>query len=167
MTTTAVISIAAGLLLGGVGCLIPLGFRLGDRPEEAWLPDPEPRAEPRGAQVTVFNPGDAPVLVGLSLRPRGLRVRLEGGSYVSSRSRSTTPDVLATTQGSVGVVAPGASETMMVTADTHLGAKAELVATIGQRQRLKVIHRQLTLTPRRQTGPEDRGRDARSAGRTS
>jgi hypothetical protein len=65
--------IALLLLLAGVAALVPLGLRIGDQPGDALPLHVEPAAAPRGAAVTVTNPGRTPVILGVSLRRAGAR----------------------------------------------------------------------------------------------
>lgn len=135
------------LLLAGVAALIPLGLRGGDRPDDALLLHVEARTAPRGASVTVTNPGRAPVILGMSLRRAGARLRLEGPSYVRIRTGSTKPELLADKHASVGVLGADETRTFVVPADAHVRQRAELVAVIGQPRRLRTIHRLVVLTP--------------------
>ncbi len=56
------------------------------------------------------------------------------------------PDVLATGQAAVGVIPAGSSETLWVPADPSVRGRAEVVATVGQHRRLRVIHRLVVLS---------------------
>ena len=67
------LSVLAVLFLVGTIMLIPLGLRAGDGSADALLVNVEPRITPRGATVTVTNPGRDSVMLGLSLRRAGLR----------------------------------------------------------------------------------------------
>jgi hypothetical protein len=135
----------SALLLAGVIVLVPLGFRSGDRPGDALLVDVEAVAAPRGASVTVANPGRVPVILGLSLRRAGSRMRLEGRHYVRVRNGRTTSDLLAGRQASIGVLEAGETETFVIPAEARVGRRAELVAVIGQERRLRTIHRLVVL----------------------
>jgi hypothetical protein len=141
--------IALGLLallfLLGVGALVPLGLRAGDRPGDAFILDAAPRTAPRGARVTVTNPGDVPVVVGMSLRRPGTRLGLEGGSYVRIRTGSTDAELRADAQAQVGVLDAAEARTFMVPAGARVPRRAELVVIIGQAQRLRTIHRLVVL----------------------
>jgi hypothetical protein len=140
-----VLSVIVVVLLVGVLLLIPLGFREGDKPGDALPLAVEPCLRPRGATVEVINPGPVPVLVGLSLRRPRLRLRLEGGTYASLRTRRTTPDLLPGQQTVVGVVRPGDTESFIVPAADSLSVRAELVLVLGQANRLRSIHRSVRL----------------------
>jgi hypothetical protein len=133
------------LVLAGVVALIPLGLRAGDRPPDVLLLDVEPRIAPRGATVTVTNPGASPILLGLSLRRAGPRLRVEGGTYVRVRTGSTNAEVRAEHQTSVVVLDGGETETFVVPAGVRVPRRAELVAVVGQPERLRTIHRLVVL----------------------
>ena len=135
------------LALAAVAALIPLGMRAGDRPDDALLLHVEARAAPRGASVTVTNPGSAPVILGMSLRQAGARLRLEGPCYVRIRTGSTRPELLAEKHAWIGVLAGDETRTFLVPADAHVRERAELVAVIGQQRRLRTIHRLVMLAP--------------------
>jgi hypothetical protein len=119
-----VFSIVMVLLLIGVLLLVPVGLRAGDRAGDALLLGVEPNLVPRGTKVTLINRGEVPVIVGMSLRRCGLRLHLEGGSYVRVRTRRTDPDLMPERQAALGVVAAGETDTFVVPADTHLGERA-------------------------------------------
>lgn len=140
-----VFSVALTLLLVCVLMLIPLGLRAGDKPGDALLLAVEPQAAPRGASVTITNPGEVAVIVGLSLRRRGVRLRLEGESYTRLRTSRTAPELLPASQAAVGVVTPDEPAIFSVPADARLGRRAELVVVVGQRDRLRTIHRLVRL----------------------
>lgn len=140
-----VLSLLLALLLIGVLVLSWLGFRAGDRSGDVVLLAVEPERDPRGLAVTVLNPGAAPVVSGMSLRRIRLRARLGGPLYVRVQTRRTAPDLLAGRQTAIGAVAPGETATFCVAAGPELPAAAQLVAVIGQPQRLRTIHRMVRL----------------------
>lgn len=142
----------SALALAGVLALIPLGLWAGDQPGEAVLVEVAPLGAPRGASVTVTNPGQVPVLVGMSLRRAGPRLRLEGPAYVRIRSGSTASELLAGHQASIGVLDAGETRTFAVPAEAPIRRRAELVAVIGQGERLRTLHRLVTLAPVSGTG---------------
>jgi hypothetical protein len=149
-----VFSVIVIVLLIAVFVLIPLGFRAGDKPGDALLQRVEPCYR-RGATVEVRNPGSETVLIGVSLRRVGFRLRLEGGTYVRLRTRKTTPDLLPRQQDVIGVVEANERETFVVPANANLGPRTELVVVFGQARRLRSIHRSVRLSPlelRRSTG---------------
>jgi hypothetical protein len=135
------------LVLFGVAALVPLGLRAGDRPGDALLLHVEPRTAPPGASVTVTNPGRSPVILGMSLRRAGARLRLAGPSYVRIRTGSTSSELLADKHAWVGVLDADETRTFVVPADAQVRQRAELVAVIGQRRRLRTIHRLVELAP--------------------
>ena len=149
------------VLLVGVLLLIPLGFRAGDKSGDALLLGVEPCLRPRGTTVELTNPGPVPVLVGMSLRRPGLRLRLEGAAYVRLRTRKTTSDLLPGQQAILGVLRPGETGPFVVPAPPRLEGRAELVVVFGQAERLRSIHRSVRL-PSPETGgtvrPLARGR---------
>lgn len=140
------------LILFGVAALVPLGLRAGDRRGDALLLHVEPRTAPRGASVTVTNPGRSPVILGMSLRRAGARLRLAGPSYVRIRTGSTTSELLADKHAWVGVLDADETRTFVVPADAQVRQRAELVAVIGQRRRLRTIHRLVELAPASRLG---------------
>jgi hypothetical protein len=153
-----IISVAALLLLlGGVAALVPLGLRSGDQPGDAMVLHVEPATAPRGAAVTVTNPGRTPVILGASLRRAGARLRLEGSTYVRIRTGSTKSDLLADKHAWVGVLDAEETRTFVVPADAHVRGRAELVAVIGQRRRLRTLHRLVVLAPASGFGAGRRG----------
>jgi hypothetical protein len=133
------------ILLIAALALIPIGLREGDRAGDALPVSIEPSLLPRGIEVAVTNPGNAPVLLGLSLKRPGLRLRLESGTYARLRTRRTSPDLLPAQQAVIGVVAPGEQETFIVPAPPRLRTTAELVVVLGGEQRLRSIHRLVRL----------------------
>ena len=138
-------SVIALLLLGGVITLIPLGLRAGDRPGDLVLLDAEPSTAPRGAMVTLTNPGATPVILGMSLRRAGPRLRLESGSYVRVMTGRTTAELRAQQHTSVAVLEGGETQTVVVPAGARVRRRAELVLVVGERDRLRTIHRLVVL----------------------
>jgi len=135
----------SGLLLAGVVLLVPLGLRTGDRSGDALLLDVQPAPADRSALVTLTNPGRLPVLVGMSLRRPGLRLRFEGPGYVRVRNGQTSSDLLAGRQSCIEVLEPGETATFAVPAEAGTRRRAELVVVIGQACRLRTIHRLVVL----------------------
>jgi hypothetical protein len=140
-----VISVVVPLLLVAALLLIPFGFREGDQSGDALVKRLESCAWPRGVLVTMTNPSSSTALVGMSLRRPGLRLRLEGGTYARLRSGRLTGDLLPSQQTTVGVVDPGEQATFVVPAELGLGIRAELVLVVGQRGRLRSLHRAVKL----------------------
>jgi hypothetical protein len=133
------------LVLVGLISLVALGVRSGDRPGEARILDISPRSTPRSCVVTLTNPGGNSIVCGMSLRRPRPRVRLEGGSYIATRSGRTDSELLATRQAQIGALAPGETRAFVVPAAAHLGRHVELVVVIGQADRLRAAHRLLAL----------------------
>jgi hypothetical protein len=133
------------LLLIGVLLLILFGLREGDKPGDGLIERIEACISPRSVSVTVRNPALFPLLVGLSLRRRGLRLRLEGGTYARLRSGRLTADLLPSRQTVVGIVDPDEEATFLVPAELGPGSHAELVVVFGQRDRLRSVHRAVKL----------------------
>jgi hypothetical protein len=138
-------SVLAFGLLVGVIMLIPLGLRAGDRVPDAALLSVEPRIAPRGATVTLTNPGPSPVILGISLRRAGPRLLLEAGSYVRLRTGATAADVRADQQSVVAALDGGETGTFVIPAGLRVRRRAELVVVVGQPGRLRTIHRLVCL----------------------
>jgi hypothetical protein len=136
-----ILSLTLVIALVGSLALIPLGLRSGDRPHDVVLNAVEPQTEPRGAAVTLANRDGIPVIVGLTLRRAGVRLRLEGAGYVTVGSRRRR----AEERDTVAVLDAGETATIIVPAGARIGARAELVVVIGQRERLRTIHRLVRL----------------------
>jgi hypothetical protein len=157
-----VLAIGGALAVAGVLMLIAFGLRAGDRAGELRLVAVTPQlrtSATRGGPVArrelavrIANPGDATVLVGLSLRRRGLRLLLEGGAYVQVPTR-VRRDLLAGRQAAVGAVAPRRTATFVLSVDGARAGRAELVVIAGERERLRCIHRSVTL-PRADTAAD-------------
>lgn len=157
------LSVLAVLFLVGTIMLIPLGLRAGDGSDDALLVNVEPRITPGGATVTVTNPGRDSVMLGLSLRRAGLRLRLEGRSYVRVRTGSMSSDLRAGQQTGIAVLDAGETETFVVPAGSLVARRAELVVVAGQPDRLGTIHR-LVVLPQRELGGNDARHQARKPG---
>ena len=106
----------SSLALAALIALVPLGLRAGDQPGEALLIAVAPLSPARGASITISNPGLAPVIVGISLRRAGLRLRLEGPAYARIRNGSTASELLAGHQALIGVIDAGETQTFVVPA---------------------------------------------------
>jgi hypothetical protein len=81
----------------------------------------------------------------MSLRRAGARLRLAGPSYVRIRTGSTSSELLADKHAWVGVLDADETRTFVAPADAQVRQRAELVAVIGQRRRLRTIHRLVEL----------------------
>jgi hypothetical protein len=134
------------VLLVGVVALLPLGLRAGDRMDDAELVGVEPLVDARGVKVVVSNPSELPVLVGIKFRRCGIRLRLEGDSYVRIRTQRTSSDLLPRHMDVVGVIAAGETASFSACAERRLGRRAELVTVVGQDRRLRAIHRRVSLS---------------------
>jgi hypothetical protein len=163
ISAVIVLRVLAVLLLAGVIRLIPLGLRAGDRGGDALLLKVEPRIGPRGATVTVLNRGGRSVMLGMSLRRAGPRLRLEGGSYVRVRTGSTSAELRAGRQTGIAALDAGETETFVVPASAQVSRRAELVLVVGQSERLRTIHRLIVL-PRRDLSVDDARHEVRKPG---
>jgi hypothetical protein len=132
-------------MLVGVLELAVLGLCDGDRAGDVVLLAVEPGGRPRSARVILTNRDVVPVVVGMLLRRPGPRLWLEGGCYVRNRTRSRRADLLARRQTTIGVLAGGETGTFVVRGGADLGQRVELVAVVGQRDRLRAIHRLVQL----------------------
>lgn len=145
LTSVLVLSVSVLVAVAGLLWLVLVGVREGDKPDDALLVDVEPYSAAPGVSATVTNPGTRPVIVGISLRRPSLRIRLEAGIYVRIETGRTTGEVLPGHQAVMGAVPSGQSATFVVTAGPDLRRTAELVAVVGQRARLRTIHRLIQL----------------------
>jgi len=125
------------------------GVRAGDRPGDAAV-DATLRAvhQADGAQrvavAVVRNPSPFPALVGLSVRPYGLSVRLNAGFRVSVPRRTARARWLAGRQAVLGVVGAGETGTWTVPVPSGCG-RLQLEALVGQADRLR--RTQLVVAP--------------------
>lgn len=126
------------VLVGGALGLISFGLQTGDRPGDVTVIGVS--EQPGAVLVGLSNPGQLPVLVGLSLRRPGLRLRLEAGTYVS-RCRSSAQPLPPV----VGVLAARETGRFALSASLRWGERAELQVVVGQEGRLRTIHRELRL----------------------
>ena len=143
LSYTLIFSLACLIaLLPGV-MLLRAGERTGDGRDDLLITRVMPALDFSSVLVTVRNSSDIPVLVGLSLRGRTLRLWAEGGVYVSAPRRNAKRPTLATRQTTVGVVDATQTATLVVPgAPKHIN-KGQLMVTVGQRDRLRVVHRRL------------------------
>lgn len=149
-------------VLAAGAALLAAGVRTGDRFGEASVSgigfDPLEGA----VRFTVHNPGDQSVLIGASVRRRSLRLRLEGGYLVRVPRVTTSDGFLAGRHSVIRAVPPGEREAVLVPLRAGIGRRSELVVVIGERERLRVIHRSVdTPGPYRSPAPEE-GAVARS-----
>lgn len=145
LTVVLLWTLPLALTLGLGAALVHVGQRNGDRPGEAVVSGVEPDLRGRGVWITVQNPGQQSVLLGGLVRRARLRLRCEAGSFVTAPRRSTRHGLLASRYPAVCAVAPGGTETLLVTASEPTGRRAELVLTIGEAGRLRVVHRAVRL----------------------
>ena len=144
MITVLVCLVAGAALVALVGLGI-WGFRAADRPEDVKLIGLELDRCPPSLLATLSNPSGVAVLVGLSVRRCGIRLWLEGGGFVSLPRRTTRRRLLAARQASVAVAAAGETVTLIVPMPARWRRSVQLVAAIGQQDRLRVIHRRVAL----------------------
>jgi hypothetical protein len=90
----------------------------------------------------VRNPGSAGVLIGLSVRRCGVRLRLEGGVRVGVPRRTNRRGLLAGRHSIIGVVAGGEDAVWAVPFPLDVRS-LKLVAVIGQAGRLRVIEQRI------------------------
>lgn len=148
-----IVCAAVTLALVATLLLIPLGLRAGEQPGDACIHHVDVPGAGGGLSVAISNPGEIPVLVGLSLRPRTLRLRLAGGSAVRIRTRRVAADLMPGRQTVVGIVAGRQTGTFLVPAGAALGEHVELVVVIGQGDRLRSLHRAVRLAGRELAEP--------------
>lgn len=132
------------VLLASTFLLATQGLRAGDRPEDVTITaEMGETVQPDGALpvvvATASNPGDTPVLVGLSVYPRRLPTWMTGGVTVTAPRRTLRRRSRSDRQAVLGVVDAGAVGQWQVPAPA--GARRyRLLATIGQRDgRLRLI----------------------------
>jgi hypothetical protein len=157
-----------GLVLACVlgGGLVAAGLRAGDRPGDAAVAA-ELTPGPRPAIIaTVRNPGDVPLIAGLTVQRRLLPGRLDGGLTVRVPRRTARRKYLAGAQDTVGVVpARGQAGFRLAVLITGRGGgpavrrRYRLTAVVGQAGgRLRVIS-----VPVVSGGPAEAGRPAPAA----
>jgi hypothetical protein len=130
-----------GLGLGGV--LLYVGTRGGDRPDDCRLLTLDFSTVLGGVIVSAHNPDHMPVLVGLSVRRATVRLWLEGGSFARVPRRRLQSHLLATKQTVLAIVPARGQTTVLVPVPDGRRRRRELVAVVGQRDRLRVVHRRL------------------------
>lgn len=145
LTVVLLLILPLALTLGLGATFLHVGLRNGDRPGEAVVSEVEPDLRGRGVWITVQNPGHQSVLLGGLVRRARLRLRCEAGSFVTVPRRTSRHGLLATRYPAVCAVAPGGTETILVTASEPTGRRAELVLAIGEAGRLRVVHRAVRL----------------------
>jgi hypothetical protein len=136
-------------VLAMTGGLLAAGMRTGDRIGETQISRVEMDPIEHAIRFTLENPGDQGVLVGASVRPRSLRLRLESGSYVSVPRMTASSDWLAGRHAVIAAVAAGERTPVVVPVPPGIERRAELVVAVGEQRRLKVIHRAVEIADRR------------------
>jgi hypothetical protein len=136
----------AALAFGTVWGLLRMGVRAGDRVADTSLTAIEPALGGQGVWLTVHNPGGQAVVLGASIRRRGLRLRCEAGCFVSVPRRTSREKFLAGRQPLVCAIGGGETETVLVPGSAVTRRHAELVVAIGEADRLRVVHRAVELS---------------------
>jgi hypothetical protein len=148
VVTATLVSLALGAVVLGFGrALLYVGSRAGDRPDDAAVSDIGPDPIGVGIRFTVTGRGPHPVLVGASLRRRGLRVRCEGGHFVSVPGRTWRRHLLAARHTLVFVVDAGETQTFVIPVARDTPRRAELIVAVGEPDRLRVVHRAVDCGP--------------------
>lgn len=155
MTATLVSVALAALVLGLGGALLRVGSRAGDRFDEAAINAIGPDAASGGIRFTVTNRGPHPVLVGASLRRRSVRVRFEAGHFVSVPRLTWRRHLLAGRHAVVCAIAAGEIETVVVPVARDVPQRAELVVSVGESDRLRVVHRAVSCAGLRPSAPPE------------
>lgn len=149
MPMVMLIFLAFILVVGGAAVLAFVhGILAGDRPGDTTVevtgrsevyPMTAGGQEQPTVTATVHNPDAVAVMVGLSVRARSVRSLAESGPWVRVPLRTTRRGLLAGRHAVVGVVEGGEKATWAVPIPGGMGSRPELVAVIGQRDRLRVI----------------------------
>jgi hypothetical protein len=123
------------------------GVRTGDRPGDTTVSAVAVDARDMGVRFTVHNPGDQAVLLGASLRRRSLRPWPSHAASIRVPRRTARGGLPRGEHALVCVVEPDDRTVMRIAppgtrvAPRHL----ELVVAIGEPDRLRVLHRAVTL----------------------
>jgi|SRR5579875_2037406 len=140
--TVLMLFLPLSALVLAIGCAAFLtGIRDGDRPGDASVEVMGPGDGEHGICFSVDNPSPQPVLIGASLRRRGLRLRAEGGRFVSMPRRTMQGQLLAGEHTTVYVIPAGETHMMTLASSRPVPRAAELVVAIGEPDRLRVEHR--------------------------
>lgn len=140
------LALTACLLVLG-GALLAAGTRAGDRRGETIVTDVAAEVGTNLLSFTVHNPGERGVLLGASVRPRSVRLRLEAGSFVRVPRRTAHPGLLAGRHSHVGAVDALETQRVRVAFADDTPRRAELVVAVGEPDRLRLIHRAVVLSP--------------------
>jgi hypothetical protein len=141
--TVACLAATAMVIAGGI-LVMNAGIRAGDQPGDATVAAaagtvPAPDGPQRVVLATIRNPGQAPVLAGLTAYPSRLPGWLSAGMDVTVPHRTARRRYGPGTQQTVGVVGPGETACWPVPMPAR-GRTCHLVAVIGQSgARLRVI----------------------------
>lgn len=138
---------ALPVVVGGALAACLAGIRAGDQPGDATLGTVAHRGSST-VRAVIHNPGRVPVLVGLSVRRGSLPVRLAGGLRVYSPHRTSRGRLRPGRQAIVGVVDAGERASWTVPVPDVTWPTLELVAVVGQANRLRVIERRIDRTGR-------------------
>ncbi len=138
--------------LGVMGCLFVAlwlfameGVRAGDRPGDTTVSGVEVDGGDIGVRFTVHNPGDQAVLLGASLRRRGLRLWPSNASSVSVPRRTARDRLAPGEYALVCVVEPDDRMVVRIAPPRVVSRHLALVVAIGEPDRLRVVHRAVTL----------------------
>lgn len=155
----AVISLGVTLILVTAALLaLDAGSRAGDRHGDVTVSAVMGSAAQADGRLpvivaTVRNPGDAPVLVGLSARRRRLPAWFDAGMSVSAPRRTARRRLSASRQKVVGVAGAGDTALFHVPVPPR-SRRCELVAVVGQSgSRLRVMSLPVAPTPAAPASP--------------
>jgi hypothetical protein len=141
------LALCAAVLTVGGG-LFAAGMRSGDRSGETMISGVQLRPD-ENVCFTVENPGSQAVVIGASVRRSSLRLRCEGGRFVSVPRVTTSDDLLAGRHAAIYAIPAGEQRRVLTPVPSGLGRRGELVVTIGEQERLRVVHRAVELGDRR------------------
>jgi hypothetical protein len=152
--------IALLVSLGLTGCLFAAawlfamaGVRAGDRPGDTMVSAVGVDGDGVGIRFTVHNRGRQAVLLGASLRRRSLRLWQSNASYVSVPRRTARGRLSPGEHALVCVVEPDDRMVVRLAPPPTVPRRQELVVAIGEPDRLRVLHRAVTLPRARRAGP--------------
>ena len=152
--------IALLVSLGVTGCLFVAawlfameGVRAGDRPGDTTVSAVGVDGDGIGIRFTVHNPGHQAVLLGASLRRRRIRLWQSNASYISVPRRTARGGLLPGDHALVCVVEPDDRMVVRLGPSPTVSRRQELVVAIGEPDRLRVLHRAVTLPPAHRAGP--------------
>jgi hypothetical protein len=150
--------IALFISLGLTGCLFAAawlfameGVRAGDRPGDTIVSGVGVDGDGLGIRFTVHNRGRQAVLLGASLRRRSLRLWQSNASYISVPRRTARGRLLPSEHALVCIVEPDDRMVVRLAPPPTVPRRPELIVAIGEPDRLRVLHRAMTL-PRARRG---------------